>query len=448
MPRVARSNLKKAGDLRASKDEAQKTALQLHKQELEKLQNKRRSAKDIGEEFGLPNLILFNSCVSICRAKKGYTNNQLGISWIKKFHDQTKDKTDSMSHYTGEFLDFAQEHNILVMGCFPHCTAVMQGLDVACFGALKINCGNEKDDFEGRTGEEADGGNFLQIYPSPVSAVLDAFHKVRTACDKENSGACPTSSRDRQTSPRRPLASRENTTSLMLTPHVNRMMDGLASTSASFLLNMPNSTPILSRLLEDPTWDMILRSPQGPRSKEDLENGNCILRSTMRDQCNRTKQGEEIIEAQNAQLSNSVVLYIIKSNDENEDEERVAKKQKTADLRTKKAQWRAAEKKRIDSEHRDHHAAWERKRERMKNLVNGMGSSSQQAKGAEISKAEGEDVDGNASEDAEMQSGDESSESSDSEPELESEEDMCTSLVWAELQGPTKAENSAHTELA
>ena len=53
MPRVARSNLKKAGDLRASKDEAKKTALQLYKQELEKPRNKRRSAKDIGEEFGI-----------------------------------------------------------------------------------------------------------------------------------------------------------------------------------------------------------------------------------------------------------------------------------------------------------------------------------------------------------------------------------------------------------
>ena len=313
---------------------------------------------------------IFKSRFSICRAKKGYTNNQLGVSWIKNFHDQTKNKADSRrvlyldvhrSHYTGEFLDFAQEHNILVMGYFPHCTAVMQGLDVACFGALKINYGNEKVDFEGRTGEEANGGNFLQIYapayrktfteqtirtafrktglipfnrdvidpvklapakelsvigtfpirqPSPVSAVLDAFHKVRTACDKENSGACPTSSWDRQTSPRRPLASRENTTSSTLTPCVNRMMDGLASTSASFLVGDDNPfssacripPPFFPRLPEGPTWDMILRSPRGPRSKEDLENENRILRSTMRDQRNRTKQGEEIISAQNAQL--------------------------------------------------------------------------------------------------------------------------------------------------
>ncbi|KAJ7491982.1 hypothetical protein FB451DRAFT_1165183 [Mycena latifolia] len=85
----------------------------------------------------------------------------------------------------------------------------------------------------------------------------------------------------------------------------------------------------------------------------------------------------------------------------------------------------------------------------------------------EISEAEGEDVDGNACEDAEMRSGDESSESSDSEPEFESEEDMqtrqglkCrkpskivgspirTSLVWAEMQGPTSAENSAHADSA
>ncbi|KAJ7488164.1 hypothetical protein FB451DRAFT_1167621 [Mycena latifolia] len=42
----------------------------------------------------------------------------------------------------------------------------------------------------------------------------------------------------------------------------------------------------------------------------------------------------------------------------------------------------------------------------------------------EINEAEGEDVDGNACEDAEMRSDDESSESSDSEPEFESEEDM------------------------
>ncbi|KAJ7841642.1 hypothetical protein B0H13DRAFT_2365629 [Mycena leptocephala] len=329
----------------------------------------------------------------------------------------------------------------------------MQGLDVVCFGGLKINYGHEKDEFEGRTGQEASGGNFLQIYapahrktfteqtirtafrktglipfnrdaidpsrlapakelsvtgafpirqPSPVQAVLDAWGKVQAGCDNVNSGTPHTSSS------RMPLGPRENMMGSPLTPHANEMLNGLASTSASFLV--PNDNPFTSTyqlpppffptLPEQPTtWDAILRSPSGRRSKEDIENENHILRSAMRDQRKRNKQGEEIIETQNAQLvlqnmyaeKQRGALYHQEQRRKRghaeallqtemgriwtdkefrdavrQDDERVAKKQKTADVRAQKTQWKAKERKRIDEEHRRLRAKWEKKREHMK----------------------------------------------------------------------------------
>lgn len=52
MPGVAQSNLKKAGDKRATKEEAKKEAVRLYKLELEKPAKDRRSAHD-GMEFGI-----------------------------------------------------------------------------------------------------------------------------------------------------------------------------------------------------------------------------------------------------------------------------------------------------------------------------------------------------------------------------------------------------------
>ena len=41
------------------------------------------------------------------------------------------------SHYTLESLEYARDNNIVILGYPPHCTHVVQGLDVVCFAKMK-----------------------------------------------------------------------------------------------------------------------------------------------------------------------------------------------------------------------------------------------------------------------------------------------------------------------
>ena len=41
------------------------------------------------------------------------------------------------SHYTAEFIQYAQENNIIVLSYPPHCTYALQGLDIVCFTKMK-----------------------------------------------------------------------------------------------------------------------------------------------------------------------------------------------------------------------------------------------------------------------------------------------------------------------
>ena len=66
---------------------------------------------------------------------------------VKDFDRQTKEKAAGRtrvllmdghsSHYSLELLRFARENNIIVLGYPPHCTHVLQGLDVVCFAKMK-----------------------------------------------------------------------------------------------------------------------------------------------------------------------------------------------------------------------------------------------------------------------------------------------------------------------
>ena len=40
-------------------------------------------------------------------------------------------------HYTPELLHYCKDNNIIVLGYPPHCTHVLQGLDVICFEKMK-----------------------------------------------------------------------------------------------------------------------------------------------------------------------------------------------------------------------------------------------------------------------------------------------------------------------
>jgi hypothetical protein len=77
---------------------------------------------------------------------------------IKDFDKQTWDKAQGQtrvlildghsSHYTPELLEYARDHNIMILGYPPHCTHALQGLDVVCFARMKETWKQVIIDFE------------------------------------------------------------------------------------------------------------------------------------------------------------------------------------------------------------------------------------------------------------------------------------------------------------
>jgi hypothetical protein len=87
--------------------------------------------------------------------KKGWTDGEIGVEWIKDFEKQTRQKAKGQarllvvdghnSHYAHAFLEYARTAFIHIL-CYPsHGTHVYQGLDVVVFGVLKLYWTQEKD---------------------------------------------------------------------------------------------------------------------------------------------------------------------------------------------------------------------------------------------------------------------------------------------------------------
>ncbi|KAG8947896.1 hypothetical protein FRC04_010254 [Tulasnella sp. 424] len=101
---------------------------------------------------------------------RGYTENLIGLEYIKDFHEQTAHLQGARflfmdghhSHCTIEFLEFVVAHNIIVISYPPHTMHELQGLDVACFGALKIYWTQECDRYWRSTGKRARACAFTQ----------------------------------------------------------------------------------------------------------------------------------------------------------------------------------------------------------------------------------------------------------------------------------------------
>lgn len=109
---------------------------------------------------------------SVAISSRGYINGELGVDWIRHFDEETKDRVGvrflfvngHSLHCTVEFLDYAAEHNIIVISYPPHTTHALQGLDVACFGPLKLYWSQEKTKWE-RLKKRCLGKNdFLKVY--------------------------------------------------------------------------------------------------------------------------------------------------------------------------------------------------------------------------------------------------------------------------------------------
>jgi hypothetical protein len=77
---------------------------------------------------------------------------------VKDFDAQTKEKAAGRthvllldghcSHYTPALLEYARSNKIVILGYPPHCTHVLQGLDVVCFAKMKTEFWREIQTYE------------------------------------------------------------------------------------------------------------------------------------------------------------------------------------------------------------------------------------------------------------------------------------------------------------
>ena len=97
------------------------------------------------------------------------------MQWmVKDFDAQTKDKAEGhtrvllmdghSSHYTLELLKYAQDNNIVILGYPPHCTHVLQGLDVVCFAKMKLELRKEIHKFEDLHMAPVTKANFAGVF--------------------------------------------------------------------------------------------------------------------------------------------------------------------------------------------------------------------------------------------------------------------------------------------
>ncbi|KIM76312.1 hypothetical protein PILCRDRAFT_77983, partial [Piloderma croceum F 1598] len=105
----------------------------------------------------------------------GWTDSELGYEWlVKDFDAQTKDKAGGRthvllmdghcSHYSLDLLKYAQKNNIVILRYLPHCTHVLQGLDVVCFAKMKTKFHKEIHTFEDSHIRGVGKGDFAGVF--------------------------------------------------------------------------------------------------------------------------------------------------------------------------------------------------------------------------------------------------------------------------------------------
>ncbi|KAF5334791.1 hypothetical protein D9611_012962 [Ephemerocybe angulata] len=111
---------------------------------------------------------------SIGYSEKGWTDNEIGLDWLKLFEKQTAQKANGewrmllvdghTSHYSLGFLEYARDHKIILL-CYPsHTTHIYQGLDVVIFAVLKQALSRERDEWLRKNAGDITKENFLGIY--------------------------------------------------------------------------------------------------------------------------------------------------------------------------------------------------------------------------------------------------------------------------------------------
>jgi hypothetical protein len=89
----------------------------------------------------------------IALSQNGWTNNQLGLEWLKHFNQSTREQSVGAyrllildgheSHHSADFERYCKENKIITL-CMPaHASHLLQPLDVGCFAVLKKAYGRE-----------------------------------------------------------------------------------------------------------------------------------------------------------------------------------------------------------------------------------------------------------------------------------------------------------------
>ena len=120
---------------------------------------------------------------SIAVSENGWTNNQIGLHWLKTVFDRyTKDRTIGRyrllildghnSHATPEFDQYCIDQSIIVLCMPPHSSHLLQPLDVGCFSVLKQSYGRYIERLINRGVNHIDKLEFLPLYQQARSEAL------------------------------------------------------------------------------------------------------------------------------------------------------------------------------------------------------------------------------------------------------------------------------------
>jgi hypothetical protein len=104
----------------------------------------------------------------------GWTNDQLGVEWVKHFNQHTVARTAGVyrllildghsSHATPEFDQFCTENKIITLCMPPHTSHLLQPLDVSCYSPLKRAYGREVEELARHGVYHVDKTDFLTAY--------------------------------------------------------------------------------------------------------------------------------------------------------------------------------------------------------------------------------------------------------------------------------------------
>ena len=111
---------------------------------------------------------------AVAVSDNGWTNDGLGLEWIKHFHRHTECRATGAyrllildghsSHATPEFDKFCTENKIITLCMPPHTSHLLQPLDVGCFSPLKLGYGHQVAELARQGIFHVDKLDFLWIY--------------------------------------------------------------------------------------------------------------------------------------------------------------------------------------------------------------------------------------------------------------------------------------------